>query len=340
MYVFVFIRSRISFTLFILLKIFTYLGIAVFSCAFVSDILLQGYLYITKNYLAFYSNVFGYVTKLLIPITSVTKISKEKTVKIIPNAIAVVTYDERLVFSNFLSRESAFQLMIQIWKDAMPNSDIDILTASAQLQICPLETNPLDSVDIKSVFAKVSPKRLLQIVATGDLDASEMDDDSSSALSGNECLTQILSNTTKANEAPDVSSSSSVCNNLIKETSNCDLISTNRESASDFDLSTRKVEADSAMSGAPATSTTPLDQSTINLLTFKLPRTIHIAYFGLLLVIILILIAIFLFYRIVEMKNFRSRSFSADDLKSVSIFSIYHSQITHIPITKFNRNSV
>lgn len=35
-----------------------------YSCALVGDILLQGHLYITKNYFAFYSNVFGYVTKV------------------------------------------------------------------------------------------------------------------------------------------------------------------------------------------------------------------------------------------------------------------------------------
>lgn len=35
-----------------------------YSCALVSDILLQGHLYITTNYFAFYSNVFGYVTKV------------------------------------------------------------------------------------------------------------------------------------------------------------------------------------------------------------------------------------------------------------------------------------
>lgn len=35
-----------------------------YSCALVSDILLQGNLYITANYFAFHSNVFGYVTKV------------------------------------------------------------------------------------------------------------------------------------------------------------------------------------------------------------------------------------------------------------------------------------
>jgi hypothetical protein len=38
--------------------------VADYSCALVGDILLQGHLYITKNYFAFYSNVFGYVTKV------------------------------------------------------------------------------------------------------------------------------------------------------------------------------------------------------------------------------------------------------------------------------------
>ena len=43
------------------------LNISIFSgiaCAFVGDILLQGHLYVTDNYLAFHSNVFGYVTKV------------------------------------------------------------------------------------------------------------------------------------------------------------------------------------------------------------------------------------------------------------------------------------
>ena len=34
------------------------------SCALVGDILLQGHLYVTHNYIGFHSNVFGYVTKV------------------------------------------------------------------------------------------------------------------------------------------------------------------------------------------------------------------------------------------------------------------------------------
>ncbi|KAK0178003.1 hypothetical protein PV328_001990 [Microctonus aethiopoides] len=90
-----------------------------YSCALVGNMLLQGHLYITPNYFAFYSNVFGYVTKLLIPTTSVLKISKEKTARIIPNAIAIATEDERHVFGSLLSRDSTFKLMKQVWEAAI-----------------------------------------------------------------------------------------------------------------------------------------------------------------------------------------------------------------------------
>ncbi|XP_021205933.1 protein Aster-B-like isoform X3 [Bombyx mandarina] len=89
-----------------------------YSCALVGDLLLQGHLYITKNYFAFYSNVFGYVTKLLIPTTSVLRITKEKVARIIPNAVGVCTRDERHVFGSLLSRDSTYKLMMHVWKTA------------------------------------------------------------------------------------------------------------------------------------------------------------------------------------------------------------------------------
>ncbi|XP_047505657.1 membrane-anchored lipid-binding protein LAM4-like isoform X1 [Pieris napi] len=89
-----------------------------YSCALVGDILLQGHLYITKNYFAFYSNVFGYVTKLLIPTSSVLRITKEKVARIIPNAVGVCTRDERHVFGSLLSRDATYKLMTLIWKSS------------------------------------------------------------------------------------------------------------------------------------------------------------------------------------------------------------------------------
>jgi len=86
-----------------------------FSCALVAEILLQGHLYVSENYFSFYSNVFGYVTKLVIPISTVNSITREKTAKFFPNAIALQLNNEgKHVFGSFLSREAAYQLMSSI----------------------------------------------------------------------------------------------------------------------------------------------------------------------------------------------------------------------------------
>jgi hypothetical protein len=86
-----------------------------FSCALVAEILLQGHLYVSDNYFSFYSNVFGFITKLVIPVTTVTGITREKTAKFFPNAIALkLTNEGKHVFGSFISREAAYQLMSSI----------------------------------------------------------------------------------------------------------------------------------------------------------------------------------------------------------------------------------
>lgn len=129
-----------------------------FSCALISDILLQGHLYVTQNYFAFYSNVFGYVTKLLIPTVSVIKISKEKTAKMFPNAVGVTTCEDRHVFGSFISREAAYRLMCSVWRPVAP-------------------------AEIEEPIAQKAP----------DVEVSEcsVEDDSSCSISGNESSSQV-----------------------------------------------------------------------------------------------------------------------------------------------------
>lgn len=62
--------------------------------------------------------------QVVIPTSSVTKISKEKTVKIIPNAVGVATADERHVFGSFISRESAFRLMCNVCSHLATGTEI------------------------------------------------------------------------------------------------------------------------------------------------------------------------------------------------------------------------
>ncbi|KAI4458876.1 hypothetical protein MML48_6g00017146 [Holotrichia oblita] len=96
-----------------------------YSCALIGDILLQGQLYITSNYFAFYSNVFGYVTKLLIPLLSVQKITKEKTARIIPNAIGITTLEDKHVFGSLMSRDSTYRYMYDVWDRARSSAPIE-----------------------------------------------------------------------------------------------------------------------------------------------------------------------------------------------------------------------
>nr|CAH7749936.1 unnamed protein product [Callosobruchus chinensis] len=97
-----------------------------YSCALIGDILLQGHLYITKNYFAFYSNVFGYVTKLLIPILTVENITKEKTARIIPNAVGIATSEDKHVFGSLISRDSTLLFMRAVWQKAKNASPVVI----------------------------------------------------------------------------------------------------------------------------------------------------------------------------------------------------------------------
>ncbi|KAL1506176.1 hypothetical protein ABEB36_005584 [Hypothenemus hampei] len=101
-----------------------------YSCALIGDILLQGHLYITKKYFAFYSNVFGYVTKLLIPILTVEEITKEKTARIIPNAVGITTSEDKHIFGSLMSRDSTLSYMRTVWEkakseEALPEPEIE-----------------------------------------------------------------------------------------------------------------------------------------------------------------------------------------------------------------------
>ncbi|KAG1650489.1 Protein VASCULAR ASSOCIATED DEATH 1, chloroplastic [Nymphon striatum] len=99
-----------------------------YSCALLSDILLQGTLYITTHRFAFHSKIFGYETIKLFPLSDVIKIKKQRTVKIIPNAIGVYTKKKKYIFGSLISRNVTFKLMCHVLKTSMfeENSLLDV----------------------------------------------------------------------------------------------------------------------------------------------------------------------------------------------------------------------
>uniref|UniRef100_A0AAX7U0Z7 GRAM domain-containing protein n=1 Tax=Astatotilapia calliptera TaxID=8154 RepID=A0AAX7U0Z7_ASTCA len=87
----------------------------VYSCALLRDILLQGRLYISRNWLCFYANLFGKDIKVAIPVVSVRLVKKHKTAGLVPNGLAITTdTGQKYVFVSLLSRDSVYDVLRRI----------------------------------------------------------------------------------------------------------------------------------------------------------------------------------------------------------------------------------
>ncbi|XP_019372387.1 PREDICTED: GRAM domain-containing protein 3 isoform X2 [Gavialis gangeticus] len=82
-----------------------------FTCALQKEILYQGKLYVSENWIGFHSKVFGKDTKISIPVVSVTLIKKTKTALLVPNALIIATVTERYIFVSLLSRDRTYKLL-------------------------------------------------------------------------------------------------------------------------------------------------------------------------------------------------------------------------------------
>ncbi|XP_071806152.1 protein Aster-B-like isoform X2 [Asterias amurensis] len=93
--------------------------IADYSCALQKDILVQGRMYVTENWLCFYANIFKWETLLTIKLKAITAITKERTIRLIPNAIQVAADNEKYFFTSFMSRDRTFLLLFRVWQNAL-----------------------------------------------------------------------------------------------------------------------------------------------------------------------------------------------------------------------------
>ncbi|XP_013117094.2 protein Aster-B isoform X1 [Stomoxys calcitrans] len=92
-----------------------------YSCALYRDLLLQGRLYISQNYVCFHANILGWETCLIIKWKEVTSITKEKTALVIPNAISISTPTESHFFSSFTTRDKTFLILFRVWQNSLMN---------------------------------------------------------------------------------------------------------------------------------------------------------------------------------------------------------------------------
>jgi len=105
-----------------------------YSCAYHKDILHQGRMFVTNTTCCFYSYIFGWEQRLILHWSDVTAITKEKTALFIPNAVQIVTNDNKFFFASFVDRESSFMMMLKFWQAAtseqfLSEEDIDQIIA-------------------------------------------------------------------------------------------------------------------------------------------------------------------------------------------------------------------
>lgn len=96
-----------------------------YSCAIQKDILVHGRLYVTQNYLCFHANIIVWETRLSIRWKEVTSITKEKTARVIPNAILVCTDNEKHFLTSFTSRDKTYLMLFRVWQNALMDKPIN-----------------------------------------------------------------------------------------------------------------------------------------------------------------------------------------------------------------------
>uniref|UniRef100_A0A2K6G079 GRAM domain containing 2A n=1 Tax=Propithecus coquereli TaxID=379532 RepID=A0A2K6G079_PROCO len=93
------------------------------SCALQKDLLLQGRLYISPNWLCFHAGLFGKDIKVVIPVVSVQMIKKHKMARLLPNGLAITTNtSQKYVFVSLLSRDSVYDMLRRVCTHLQPSS--------------------------------------------------------------------------------------------------------------------------------------------------------------------------------------------------------------------------
>ena len=78
----------------------------------------------------FFSCIFP--PQIQIPLISVTSITKEKTAKFIPNAVAVSTVDDTQTFTSLISRDATFKAMTKSWKKAITKNNLANMVSTVE----------------------------------------------------------------------------------------------------------------------------------------------------------------------------------------------------------------
>ena len=92
-----------------------------YSCALQREILAHGRLYVSEGHLCFSSNIFGWVTTLVMSFDEIVSVEKRNTALLFKNGLIISTLHSKNVFASFTSRDSTYDLIVGIWKLGHPS---------------------------------------------------------------------------------------------------------------------------------------------------------------------------------------------------------------------------
>ncbi|XP_075621945.1 protein Aster-C isoform X7 [Balearica regulorum gibbericeps] len=154
-----------------------------YACALQKDILLQGRLYLSENWLCFHSNIFRWETTISIALKDITFMTKEKTARLIPNAIQIATKGEKFFFTSFSARDRSYLSIFRLWQNVLLDK---VEESPSEKQI---KKSPLPSSERKSV--KLVRSRSLE--KSLDLNENENLPEKSSASDSEEAVKETVS---------------------------------------------------------------------------------------------------------------------------------------------------
>jgi hypothetical protein len=92
-----------------------------YSCALQREILAHGRLYVSEGHLCFSSNILGWVTTLVMSFDEIVSVEKRSTALVFKNGLMISTLHAKHIFASFTSRDSTYDLIVNIWKLGHPS---------------------------------------------------------------------------------------------------------------------------------------------------------------------------------------------------------------------------
>ncbi|TDZ28596.1 putative membrane protein [Colletotrichum spinosum] len=127
-----------------------------YSCALQREILAHGRLYVSEGHLCFSSNILGWMTTLVMSFDEIVSVEKRSTALLFKNGLMISTLHAKHIFASFTSRDSTYDLIVNIWKLGHPT----LRSSLNGVQLEGTGGDKTEKVDVDAVAPEVDSQSL------------------------------------------------------------------------------------------------------------------------------------------------------------------------------------